>query len=486
MKRGTTRRSAVVGDRRPLERNLARFLLEERGFAVAAEASMAADVAAAVAEHRPDVLLVHENVATDRGESIIPAVRSSSSKTRVIVLTSDRAAAAPTLVAAADAVVEEGPGLKELESALSPARGRAAPARAAAGPIAFAAAAAKPRPTLRERGWIERLQGAAAASIIVLAVVLARGAATNPPAVDGEGQAHVAAAQEVLRSLEAELSSSTTADAAEVASLARTLLEERAAALAAGVDVTALDEQIAEALAPLLDTLPPDVAQALIQILGDLVTGGSPPLPLPEPGPSGEPGPEPEPQDGPEPTESPSPEVSPTEEPSPVETVTESPSPTETESPSPTETETPSPTDTETPSPTETESPSPTDTETPSPTGTETPSPTETETPSPTETEPPSPTETETPSPTETETPSPTQTETPSPTCPGGQAPAHDCEPSPTRTCDHDGARPAHECNSSSSRPSAGTIYVVPPGIALLLATSGLARRLARRRWPGR
>ena len=345
MKRGTARRSAVVGDRRPLERNLARFLLEERGFAVAAEAATAADVARAVAEHRPDVLLVHEDVVTEQGASIVPGVRSSSPKTRVIVLTSDRLAANAAIVASADAVVEEGPGLKELESALSAHTGRAIPIRSAAGPIAFAAAAARPRPALRERGWVERLQGAAAASIIVLAIVLARGIGQAPDAaLSGDARVHLVAAQDAFDAL---VESLPDASAAEATQLASTLLQERAAADALGADLTTLDAEILETLGPLLDTLPPPVAAAVLSVLGDLVTGGSPP-PTPSPQPN------PTPQPAPEPTVTPSPEPAPFEAPSP----SEEPSPTETESPSPTETETPSPTETETPSPTETETPS--------------------------------------------------------------------------------------------------------------------------------
>ncbi len=493
MKRGTARRSAVVGDRRPLERNLARFLLEERGFAVAAEAATSADVARAVAEHRPDVLLVHEDVVAEQGESIVPGVRSSSPKTRVIVLTSDRLAADAAIVASADAVVEEGPGLKELESALSPHTGRSVVARSAAGPIAFAAAAAGPRPALRERGWVERFQGAAAASIIVLAVVLARGVGPPPDAAgSGEARVHLVAAQRAFAAL---VESLPDASASQVIQLAQTLMKERTAADILGADLTTLDAEILETLGPLLDTLPDPVAQAILSILGDLVTGGSPPPPpSPEPSPSPQPAPEANAEPPPEPA--PSEESSPSEEPSPAET--ESPSPTETETPSPTETESPSPTETETPSPTETETPSPTETETPSPTETETPSPTETETPSPTETETPSPTETETPSPTETETPSPgpqtpspTETESPIPCPEGGTESDHHCEPS-ENPCP-EGAAPAHHCESSAdqlaqedSHTVAGTIYVVPPGIVLLLATSGLARRRLRRREPPR
>jgi len=497
MKRGTTRRSAVVGDRRPLERNLARFLLEERGFAVAAEAATSADVAGAVAEHRPDVLLVHEDVVAESGESIVPGIRSSSPKTRVIVLTSDRLAADAAIVASADAVVEEGSGLKELESALSPHTGRNVLARSAAGPIAFAAAATHPRPSLRERGWVERLQGAAAASIIVLAVVLARGLGPAPDAAPpGEARVHLVAAEEAFDAL---VESLPDASASEVTELASALLTERAAADALGADTTTLDAEILETLGPLLNTLPSDVAQAIVDILGDLVTGGSPPpAPSPEPNPSPQPAPVTATTPSPEPT--PAQESSPAEEPSPVETEspsptateTESPSPTETESPSPTETESPSPTETESPSPTETESPSPTETESPSPTETESPSPTETESPSPTETESPSPTDTETPSPTETGTPSPTETETPSPSCDKGGNGTHHCEPSES-PCPEGGDAPMHDCDSSADhlttgggRTAAGTVYVVPPGIVLLLATSGLARRRLRRRDPRR
>ncbi|MGH2636681.1 MAG: hypothetical protein ACRDHU_11135, partial [Actinomycetota bacterium] len=154
---------------------------------MAAEAATAADTARAIEQHRPDVVLVHEDVAREDGRSVVAGIRTSSPRTRVILLTTDRVAADASLVAAADAVVEEGPGLKELAFALSGRKGRPAagkPAAAAAGVVAFAAASAKrPRPTLRERGWVERLQGAAAASIIVLAVVLAQGGGTSPPGV---------------------------------------------------------------------------------------------------------------------------------------------------------------------------------------------------------------------------------------------------------------------------------------------------------------
>jgi hypothetical protein len=469
MKRGTSRRSAVVGDRRPLERNLARFLLEERGFVVAMETATAADTARAVEQLRPDVVLVHEDVAAEPGSSLIRDIRTASGSTRLILLTSDRAAADPTLLASADAVVEEGPGLTELEAALT-----VRPARAVAGAIPFAAAARRPPAARSERRWVERLQGAAAASIIVLAIVLARGVGVPGPDATGEAGEHVAATEQALESLAEELGHGLAADPEQVQDLARDLLAEYSTAIALGASEDDLSADILAALSPLIDDLPDDVLALLTGILGDaLVYGGSPsdipspspaasprPEPAPTPPVAGEPSPEPSPEVSEAPAESPEPELSPPAEgsPSPTETGTQSPSPTETESPTPTETET------ESPSPSASESPSPTQTETPSPTQTETPSPTQTETPSPTQTETPSPTDTGAPEPTKSEDPDPSKSYSPPP-------------PKPTDEC-RSGPDP---CGSSGST-TAGTIYAVPPGLVLLLLTSGLARRRSKRR----
>jgi ActR/RegA family two-component response regulator len=201
-----------------MERNLARFLVEERGFAVAAEAATAADTASAVQEHRPDVVLVHEDVAVEGGPALFDAIRSSSPRTRVVLLTTNRAAASAALVAAADAVVEEGSGLTELASALSGRPDRPVAVRAAA-PIPLVASVKRSHATAKERGWIERLQGAAAASIIVLAVILARGAGTGVPAPQAEGLArvHVVAAGEVLDTLEARIAADAITDDRDLA-----------------------------------------------------------------------------------------------------------------------------------------------------------------------------------------------------------------------------------------------------------------------------
>ena len=58
-------RSALVADRRPLERGLARFLLEERGLFVVGEAATMADVLLQVQQLKPDLLVLHEKLALD-------------------------------------------------------------------------------------------------------------------------------------------------------------------------------------------------------------------------------------------------------------------------------------------------------------------------------------------------------------------------------------------------------------------------------------
>ncbi|MGZ8604692.1 MAG: hypothetical protein ACXWX9_08050, partial [Actinomycetota bacterium] len=302
----------MVGDRRPLERNLARFLLEERGFSVAVEAATAADTARAVREHRPEVVLVHEDVAAEDA-SLIEGIRSASPHTRVVVLTTDRAAASPALVAAADAVVEEGSGLKELVPALAGRRTRQPAARQSA-PVAFAAAVRRPPATPRERGWIERVQGAAAASIIVLAVVLARSTGTDLPTPPSEslGRVHLLAAEEALDTLQERLEADATLE--EVAILARDLLEERSSAWALGADTEELDAAILELIGPMLEDVSSDVAEVLVQLLGELVTGEEPAEDFPSPAPSPvTPRPDASPEPGPDPK--PSPDTSPQPDP---------------------------------------------------------------------------------------------------------------------------------------------------------------------------
>ena len=73
MARHPSRRSAIVADRRPLERGLARFLLEERGLFVVGEAATMADVLLQVQQLRPDIVVLHEKLgARSRSDRVRP------------------------------------------------------------------------------------------------------------------------------------------------------------------------------------------------------------------------------------------------------------------------------------------------------------------------------------------------------------------------------------------------------------------------------
>ena len=488
MRRTTSQPRAVVADGRPLERGLVRFLLDEAGYVVVAEAGAAHDTAEAVREYQPDVLVLNENTAVDHGVPVIADLRRASPATKFILVTSSDTTAPAELLGEADSVIEEGAGIKELgfalESTRRGVRTETARVQAALEPLSLS------EPGVRNHlRWLERMQGAAAAAILIIAIALfvgPYGGVPSGPDGNREANVHISAA---FRSLDELAERVSTADPSEVGSLAATLWTQRALALASGGDVTALDEQIATTLRPLVPSMSPEAATTLLAILRDLVPGSeAPPPPVdstitPEPSPPPDesatvspspespvpsetpaPSPEPEPSHGPPPRPTPSPEPEPTNTPSP----SPEPEPTNTPSPSPepeptgTPSPSPEPEPTETPTPTPSDTPSPTPTDTPSPTPTETPSTSPTDTPSPTPSETPSPTPSETPSP--TESPSPSSTETPSPSP----------EPEPTET-------PSPTTDATPINPG---LIVVPPALGVLEAVSRSTRRRRSQRGP--
>lgn len=327
MKTPTTSRSAIVADDRALMRDLLRVALDELGIVTASEVSTGAAAIDAAAEHRPDVLILHEGAGLG-GSEVIERIRCASPASTVVVLTSDRRETPPALAAAADAVVEEGGGLQDLPSVLG--TGGSGPPR---------------RPTRRDRRtpdargerWVKRLQGALAASILLLSILVIL------PSTGFDGG--LAAAQESLGSLVEELPDATPEEAV---SLATTLISHRAMLLSSHVDVTALDAEIAERIHPMLETLPGDVAAGVSAVLGDLLTteGSEPPTPAAStPGAA---------TTAPDPTEAPANDpvstapptgdpVSPTPSGPPSSTPSDSPSPSPGESPTPSPSESPTP-----------------------------------------------------------------------------------------------------------------------------------------------
>ena len=111
MARHPSRRTAIVADRRPLERGLARFLLEERGLFVVGEAATMADVLLQVQQLRPDIVVLHEKLALDHDPTVLAQIRRISSRTSIVLLAASRAALPAELILLVDTVVEDGPGL---------------------------------------------------------------------------------------------------------------------------------------------------------------------------------------------------------------------------------------------------------------------------------------------------------------------------------------------------------------------------------------
>jgi outer membrane biosynthesis protein TonB/ActR/RegA family two-component response regulator len=401
MWRGTVPPRAVVADERALERSLVRFLLDEAGYVVVAEARTARDAARAVGEHVPDVVVLHENAAVDRGVSVVADLRQASPSTKVIVITLTDTAVPTDLLREADAVIQEGAGIQELGFALARTRGGTRT------PRQFVKAPFQRRVSTEARvrqhqRWFERLQGAVAASILIIAVVIAGPESDLPPSRD-RGDAVGVHLSTAYRSLEELAERAATASPSEVASLARTLITQRAFALASGADVSALDQQIATTLGPLLPSMSPEAGATLLAILEGLLPGEE--TPQPPPADSVEPTPSPEPPPRPNPNE------------------TSTPTP---EAPPPSETPPPSPE----PTPSETPSPEPTASETP--------------------------------------TPEPTASETPSPEPTGSETPSASVGPQPSMS---------DVVPTTDAAPISPGVFLVPPGIGLLVAVFGAARR---------
>jgi CheY-like chemotaxis protein len=175
-------RTAIIADRHALGRNLVRFLLEEEGFEISAEAATIAEVLLAVQHQTPDVLVVHENLARDHDPAVFAQIRQLSPNTNLVLMTGNRDDLAVELIFIADSVVEEGPGLGQLAFAAgwqAPTEVRRLDAERAA--RARRAAQRRWRPP-----WGERLDTRGA--VVVFAVMVVR-AAGFVPFLDGDADA---------------------------------------------------------------------------------------------------------------------------------------------------------------------------------------------------------------------------------------------------------------------------------------------------------
>jgi hypothetical protein len=451
------RRTAIVADRRPLERGLARFVLEERGLYVVGEAATMADVLLQVQQFKPDLLVLHEKLALDHDATVVAQIHRISARTSLVLLAASRDALPPELILMTDTVVEDDPGLMGLGTAVGGPTLEIDTASRTEPVDAKAMAVVPPARSAGSR-WADRLQGLAVASIIALALVVARDMTTPTLVPTVVGRAHLVAAWDSLDELESAL---TDANSDQIAGIASALIDDRAAAEASGVSVTTLDQALVGTLADVWPTLPPETQDLLLGLFGDIIGDDQVSLPPPFPSPSPEPTASPHPE--PEPTPAPSAEPTPIEASILPPSETPSPEPTETTTP-PVETTTP-PVETTTP-PAETTTP-PVETTTP-PAETTTP-PVETTTPPAETTTPPA--ETTTP-PAETTTSPVETTTTPSETT---------TTPSETTTTPAETTTTPVETTTTTptvkSETKSGSVALIPFLLTLLLAISGWARR---------
>ncbi len=480
-RQGTTARPlrVLVAAPQPLHRELVRFFLEEAGYQVVALVARGEDAVSLATSKRPDAVILHESLVATAGGGIIQWIRQGSKSTKIVVVTPQPNQASTSPSRDADAFVEEWVGVQELGTVLQRlCRGAPIPAQPALtqpepGTVGRHWAAgraeelpAPPRAAVAANGWqtrwYNRLQGAVAASVILVAMFLGRGLFQPPPISaprTGAASAHLTNAYSTLAVLVTNMRSGMPPEV--IAQNARKLFEERALAIDSGADTSRLDAAIAEEVSPLLSIVTDKGAAAVAAILGDLIGDeGPPPTPEPSPGEG--------PNDQASPTEMSTPEQSLSSEESPSAGSSPSPDPSQVQNPEPSPTDTPS----AEPSPTDTPSaePSPTDTPSAEPSPAETPSPFEAQSSFPSQTSAPStnPSSAETPSSSETPSPelSPTEswspTESPSPT--ESQTATESESPEPDES-------ESPEEPSESESPSVGAPTTVPtaPSAAGLL-----------------
>src|SRR5919197_575548 len=113
----SARPPVLIADRRPVSRQLIRFLLEQDRFDVLGEASTVTDVLRSVTTHRPDALVVNDNVPAAPGTDPIREIRRLSPSTKVVLISSERLEGSPWQ--GADAILEEEVSVRQLTRVLA-------------------------------------------------------------------------------------------------------------------------------------------------------------------------------------------------------------------------------------------------------------------------------------------------------------------------------------------------------------------------------
>ncbi|HZD79805.1 MAG TPA: response regulator, partial [Actinomycetota bacterium] len=329
--------TVLVGGRDQLERELVRFFMEEAGFRVLSMVSQDVDLVRQVEVDRPDAVIVFSSLTDADGTDLVHRIRRASRRPKIVVVTPSPETAWKGPARGADAFVEQWIGIQQLGSLLSrlcrrgpseepvseePAEAPGELARAGSGGGGGRALPPPPPPDGGGRWdrWFARLQGAAVASVVFLALFVG-GTIFNqspptpqrmPPAV----AAHLNRAYVLLDHLIDGMRDNIPSRI--IVRYARQLSDERNSVAQAGDYTSALDQRIEQQVSPYLDDVPPAVAQQVMTALGDLVAPPSP-SPSPDPGvialpttsPSPTPDLSPSPTTAPSPTDAPSPTTAP-------------------------------------------------------------------------------------------------------------------------------------------------------------------------------
>jgi DNA-binding NarL/FixJ family response regulator len=280
----------VVADPAPLNRALARHFLEEDGFEVVGDAARGADLLDLVQRQRPDAIVLDEELAGKGALDIVPPLKEASPDAKIVLLASHPARRHPKGV---DETLEKGVGLSNLSPVLRrlcgigvaavAGRGQRAPHRLRQVSLHELRARAATEPSDRR---LALRMGAVAAVLALLSLVAlfliqeptsAPRRAVGPPVstTEGDGAAPsiegVTYAASALGRLQELLGAIRSGDDALAESLARELMADRAAAIAAGRDVSALDELIASMLGQALARSDFDTVLAMEVIFGPLL-----------------------------------------------------------------------------------------------------------------------------------------------------------------------------------------------------------------------
>ncbi|MDP9302693.1 MAG: hypothetical protein M3P43_17640 [Actinomycetota bacterium] len=303
----------------PLQRALVQFFMQEAGFELLPIPLPNVNVAYLAAHDHPDAIVLHESVAKPWDSGLVDEVRRDSPSTKIVVLAQAPEEAWAGPARGADAYLEEWVGIAELEGVLRdlcPVGSTLVAAGSAQTvetpglehlPIEEAEQETPmPAASARTRGgrWYERIQGAAAAALILFALLRGPGMFQETASIQGQtgaADASLDVAYSSFQLLVADLQQGSPSSV--LIQDAGDLRAALATAMAAGADVRNLSAEIASQVQPLLENVPADTASAIVAALGGLVEQPSP-APEPSPSPSASDTPSPSASDTPSPSAS--------------------------------------------------------------------------------------------------------------------------------------------------------------------------------------